>query len=241
MRSSRGAAGDRYEDGRAGGGGRPPAAPGPFRRIRGLLPRRFRRRGEAPTGADRRDLLARGTAGSATVLSTSTRRSEPGYTFRVRVRLPDTAPYEARVRQRVSGAELDRMRPGDLVCCRVDPEDRDRMVLYLPGDTDAGRAGLAKILAEGRRAAATVLAVTPVATDYCGCDDPVMRLDLELNAWDEPHPWRVRVVRPVPLAAIGLLDLGAKLEAAFFTVDTGESVAIDWDAEPDRLRLPPGQ
>jgi hypothetical protein len=108
------------------------------------------------------------------------------------------------------------------------------MVLYLPGDTDPGRAGLTKILAEGRRAEATVLAVTAVDADYCGCDDPILRLDLELRAWDEPGPWRVRVVQSVPLAAIGLLDLGAKLEAAFFAVDTGESVAIDWEAEPER-------
>ncbi|MEU1986212.1 hypothetical protein [Nocardia sp. NPDC019395] len=201
--------------------------------MRDLLPRRFRRRGEAPTGADRRDLLTRGTAGSATVLATRTRRREPGYTFRVRVRLPGLAPYEAQVRQRVSGAELDRMGPGDLVCCRVDPDDRDRMVLYLPGDADPGRAALAKILADGRRATATVLAVTSVATDYCGCDDPVMRLDLELRTWDEPEPWRVRVVQSVPLSAIGLLDLGAKLRVAFFTVDGGDSVAIDWEADPD--------
>ncbi|MEU4317049.1 hypothetical protein [Nocardia sp. NPDC024068] len=234
MQSSRGAAGGGSEENGAGGAGEGPALPASSRRIRDLLPRRFRRRGEAPTGADRRDLLTYGTAGSATVLAARTRRREPGYTFRVRVRVPGIAPYEAQVRQRVSGAELDRMRPGDLVCCRVDPADRDRMVLYLPGDTDPGRAGLAKILAEGRRATGTVLAVTPVAADYCGCDDPVMRLDLELRTWDEPGAWRVRVVQSVPLSAIGLLDLGARVEVAFFTVDTGESVAVDWEAEPDR-------
>ncbi|WP_328390629.1 hypothetical protein [Nocardia sp. NBC_00416] len=234
MRSSRGAAGGGSGNSRAHGGGAVPGATGPLARIRDLLPRRFRRRGESPTGPARRDLLATGTAGSATVLATRTRRTEPGYTFRVRVRLPGVSPYETQVRQRVSGAELDRMRPGDLVCCRVDPDDRDRMVLYLPGDADPGRAGLVKILAEGRRATATVLAVVAVDADYCGCDDPVLRLDLELRAWDEPAPWRVRVVQSVPLAAIGLLDLGAKLEAAFFAVDRGESVAIDWEAEPER-------
>ncbi|MFD4403206.1 hypothetical protein ACFWPH_10600 [Nocardia sp. NPDC058499] len=233
MRSSRGAAGDRSDDGRGGGHGAEPGPPAPGGWLRGLLPRRFRRRGEAPSGADRRELLTYGTAGSATVLAAGTRRREPGYTFRVRVRLPGLAPYEAQVRQRVSGAELDRMRPGDLVCCRVDPHDRDRMVLYPPGEADPGRAALAKILADGRRATATVLAVNPVEVDYCGCDDPVMRLDLELRAWDEPDPWHVRVVQPVPLSAIELLDLGAKLRVAFFAVDSGDSVAIDWEADPD--------
>lgn len=233
MRSSRGAAGDRSDESRGGGRGEQPGAPAPRRRLRALLPRRFRPRGEAPTGSDRRELLTYGTAGSATVLAASTRKREPGYTFRVRVRLPGMVPYETQVRQRVSGTELDRMRPGDLICCRVDPDDRDRMVLYPPGEADPGRAALTKILADGRRATATVLAVNPVAVDYCGCDDPVLRLDLEMRAWDEPEPWRVRVVQPVPLSAIEQLDLGAKLRVAFFTVDNGDSVAIDWEADPD--------
>jgi hypothetical protein len=75
-----------------------------------------------------------------------------------------------------------------------------------------------------------VLAASPVAADYTGVDNPVLRLDLELHAWDEPAPWRVRVVQPVPLSAIDLVDLGCRLEVAFFTVDRGESVAVDWAA-----------
>jgi hypothetical protein len=34
----------------------------------------------------------------------------------------------------------------------------------------------------------------------------------------------------VPLTAIGLVDLGQHLEVAFFTVDRGDSVAVDWIA-----------
>ncbi|WP_458688008.1 hypothetical protein [Nocardia tengchongensis] len=95
---------------------------------------------------------------------------------------------------------------------------------------DSSRTNIAKILADGRRARATVLAATPVAADYTGRDDPVLRLDLELHAWDEPGPWRVRVVQPVPLSALELVDLGRHLDVAFFTVDRGESVAVDWAA-----------
>lgn len=124
--------------------------------------------------------------------------------------------------------DLEWMRPGDVVCCRVDPGDRDRLVLYVPDIEETGRASIAKILSNGRRADATVLAAAPVAADYAGRDDPVLRLDLELRAWDEPKPWRVRLIQPVPLAAIGLVDLGQHLEVAFFTVDRGESVAVDW-------------
>ncbi|WP_228783557.1 hypothetical protein [Nocardia cyriacigeorgica] len=182
------------------------------------------------TGSARRELLLRGTHGTATVLGVRPRRREAGHVFWVRVQLDGEPPYETRVRQRMREEDLDRMRPGDVVCCRVDPGDRERVVLQVSDDAEPGRVGIAKILADGRRAQATVLAATPMAADYSGRDDPVLRLDLELQAWDEPAPWRVRLVQPVPLSAIGLVDLGKRLEVAFFTVDRGESVAVDWAA-----------
>ncbi|WP_054816480.1 hypothetical protein [Nocardia arizonensis] len=197
------------------------------------------------SGAARRELLLRGTAGVATILGVrrgavgpgfplpgaeTFGRGEPGQVFWVRVRIEGELPYETRVRQRVRDADLEWVQPGDVVCCRVDPGDRHRLVLYLPDAEEAPRISVAKILANGRRADATVLAAAPVAGDYSGRDDPVLRLDLELRAWDEPKPWRVRVVQPVPLSAIGLVDLGRHLEVAFFAVDRGESVAVDWTA-----------
>ncbi|WP_245718090.1 hypothetical protein [Nocardia miyunensis] len=163
----------------------------------------------------------RGAAGS---------RTEPGHRFWIRIQIEDLQPYETRIRQRVGESDLDAMQPGDVVGCRVDPGDRDRVVLYVPGPEENARVGIAKILANGRRADATVLAASPVAADYTGRDDPVLRLDLELHAWDEPHPWSVRIIQPVPLSAIELVDLGRHLEVAFFTVDRGESVAVDWAA-----------
>lgn len=196
------------------------------------------------SGAARRELLLRGTEGVATILGV--RRSpmlagfglsgadagndEAGQVFLVRVRIDGAEPYETRVRQRMRAEDLERAQPGDVVCCRVDPGDRDRLVLYLPDIDEADRVSIAKILADGRRAEATVLAAAPVAAGYSGHDEPMLRLDLELRAWDEPTPWRVRFVQPVPLAAIGLVDLGQHLEVAFFTVDHGESVAVDWAA-----------
>ncbi|RJO78891.1 hypothetical protein D5S18_04585 [Nocardia panacis] len=177
--------------------------------------------------------MLRGTPGSATILAVRPRRGEPGHAFWVRVRVAGTPPYEARVRQWVAERDLEWMRPGDVVGCRVDPGDWERLMLYVPDFEEfeqAGRVGLGKILSDGRRAEATVLAVAPVAAEFGGHDDPLLRLDLELRAWDEPKPWRVRVVQQVPLAAITLIDRGGRLEAAFFTVDRGESVAIDWCA-----------
>ncbi|KZM69420.1 hypothetical protein AWN90_14490 [Nocardia terpenica] len=178
----------------------------------------------------RRELLMRGLAGTATILGARPRRTEPGHRFWVRVQVEGGLPYETRVRQRVDAADLELMQPGDVVGCRVDPGDRDRVVLYVPGPEEATRVSMSKILNAGRRAQATVLAAAPVAADYSGHDDPVLRLDLELRAWDEPEPWRVRIVQPVPLSAIELVDLGRHLEIAFFTVDRGESVAVDWAA-----------
>ncbi|MEV4237268.1 MULTISPECIES: hypothetical protein [unclassified Nocardia] len=166
--------------------------------------------------------------GTATILGVRPRRSEPGHVFWVRVQVEGALPYEARVRQRMREDDLEWMQPGDVVGCRVDPGDRDRVVLYVPDIAETGRASISKILADGRRADATVLAAAPVAADYAGRDDPVLRLDLELRAWDEVKPWRVRLIQPIPLAAIGLVDLGQHLEVAFFTVDRGESVAVDW-------------
>lgn len=199
-----------------------------------------------------REVLLRGVAGTATILgvrpcrmppfagppvvrdgaasgrAVSGGRGEPGHRFWIRLHIEDDPPHETRIRQRVGATDLSAMQPGDVVGCRVDPGDRDRVVLYVPGPEETTRIGIAKILANGRRADATVLAASPVAADYSGRDDPVLRLDLELRAWDEPRPWWVRIIQPVPLAAIELVDLGKHLEVAFFTVDRGESVAVDW-------------
>ncbi|MEV0683900.1 hypothetical protein AB0I35_08550 [Nocardia sp. NPDC050378] len=186
-----------------------------------------RRPGLLSEGA-RRELLLRGLPASATVLSVWSRRGEGGYRFSVRVQLPDELPYDVRVRQRIRSQDLEWMRPGDTIGCRVDPGDPDRVVLYLPEQTKSTPGSTAKILANGRRAEATVLAVAPVATDYTAREDPVLRLDLELRAWDEPTPWRVRLIQPVPLTAVGQIELGTQLKAAFFTVDRGASVAVDF-------------
>ncbi|AYF78749.1 hypothetical protein D7D52_05405 [Nocardia yunnanensis] len=175
--------------------------------------------------------MLHGVEGAATILSVrSAAKNDADQEFWVRVQLADRHGYETRVRQRVHAADREWMQPGDVVCCRVDPGDHDRVALYPPAPEETSRTGVAKILADGRRARATVLAATAVAADYSGRDDPVLRLDLELHAWDEPGPWRVRVVQPVPLSAMELVDLGRHLEVAFFTVDRGESVVVDWAA-----------
>ncbi|MFQ6397874.1 hypothetical protein ACLMAJ_31095 [Nocardia sp. KC 131] len=199
-------------------------------RLRSGRPRNFGLRAGSMSDAQRRELLIRGTFGSATILGVRPRRQEPGHVFWVRVQIEGALPYETRVCQRVREDDLEWMQPADVVCCRVDPGDRDRLVLYVPDIEEAGRVSISKILSDGRRADATVLAAAPVAADYGGRDDPVLRLDMELRAWDEPKPWHVRLVQPVPLAAISLVDLGQHLEVAFFTVDHGESVAVDWAA-----------
>lgn len=202
-------------------------------RERSRGPRNFGLRTGALSDAQRRELLIHGALGSATILGVRPRRSEPGHVFWVRVQVEGALPYETRVRQRMCEDDLEWMQPGDVVGCGVDPGDRDRLVLYVPDIAESGRASISKILSDGRRADATVLAAAPVAADYAGHDDPVLRLDLELHAWDEAKPWRVRLIQPVPLAAIGLVDLGQHLEVAFFTVDRGESVAVDWLASLD--------
>ncbi|MFC9892621.1 hypothetical protein ACFVMC_02900 [Nocardia sp. NPDC127579] len=201
--------------------------------LRARRSRTFGGRSSVLSDAARRELLLHGSAGTATVLGLrrgSGKAVESEWTFWVRVQLDGERPYEARVRQRVRAAELEDMGPGDVIGCRVDPGDQDRLVLYPPNSPEATGVGIAKILADGRRADGTVLAAAPVAADYTARRDPILRLHLELRAWDEPKPWRVRLTQPVPLHAIGLIDLGQHLEVAFFTVDHGETVAVDWAA-----------
>ncbi|MEV6274099.1 hypothetical protein [Nocardia sp. NPDC051832] len=201
--------------------------------LRARRSRMFEGRNGALSDAARRELLLHGAAGTATVLSvrqSSAHGTESECVFTVQVQLDGVRPYDTRVRQRVRAEDVDRMQPGDVVCCRADPGDPDRLVLYVPDSGDATTVSISKILANGRRADATVLAAAPVAADYAGREDPVLRLDLELRAWDEPKPWHVRLIQPVPLSAIGLVDLGQNLEVAFFTVDHGETVAVDWAA-----------
>jgi hypothetical protein len=249
--SGRGRAEPRRADGAAA-----PRRPGLLGRLSTMLGSRRRPpRHRVLSPAARRELLIHGLAGTVTILGVRPGRTmlftgpfvmtqaatagpepnragqaEHGHRFWVRVQIAGQQPYETRLRQQVGTAELALMQPGAVVGCRVDPGDRDRMVLYVPSPAEATGAGVAKILADGRRADAKVLAATPVAADYTGRDNPVLALDLELCAWDEPKPWRVRIVQPVPLTAIELVDRGRHLEIAFFTVDRGESVAVDWAA-----------
>src|SRR5690606_35363421 len=136
--------------------------------LRPRLPWRAGARSGVLSGAARRELLLRGTHGTATVLGVRPRRSEAGHVFWVRVQLDGEPPYETRVRQRVREGDLDRMRPGDVIFCRVDPGDRERVVLHVSNDAAPGRVGIAKIRSDGRRAQATVLAATPMAADYSG-------------------------------------------------------------------------
>ena len=216
----------------------PPVRRGlPARWVQRLADRAFPLQNGVLSVGARHELLVRGQTGTATVLGVRPTRAAAGpgpyYRIWVRIQVDGLAPYETRVRQRVSDSDLELMQPGDVIGCRVDPGDRERVVLYVPGAAEATRVSIAKILSSGRRADATVLAATPIAADYSGRDDPVLRLDLELRAWDEPDPWRVRIVQPVPLPAIELVDLGRHLEVAFFAVDRGESVAVDWEASAE--------
>lgn len=143
---------------------------------------------------------------------------------------PSGDGYETRLVRSNAGGDGDAveamLQAGDELDCRIDPGDPRRVALrpLLPLE-DSQAPAVTKILADGRRARATVLAAAPVDASS---REPVLRLDLEMLAWDEPAPWRVRVVAAVPLAAVPLAALGQKLVVAFFAVDKGESVAIDW-------------
>lgn len=185
----------------------------------------FRRAGWVLPDSAKRELLARGTIGKATVLRVR------GGRFTVEVRVASAEPYRTEVRDTFTEMERELMLPGDVLECRVDPGDRRRLILRPPRvSVDQSQLSQAKILADGRRGQATVLASTATGRNAPKNGWPILRFDLELTAWDEREPWRVRVKQPVPMSAVPMMALGQQLVVAFFSVDDGESVAVDWAA-----------
>lgn len=175
------------------------------------------------TEAAKRELLARGIRGEAIILRVR------GDEFGISVQL-DGEPYPAKIRDTFTDAERARMQPGDIVECRVDPGDLDRILLCAPQRIfDPGTMSRGTAPTDGRRAEATVLAATATGR-HTPDGSPILRLDLELTARDEPVPWRVRTEQSVPMTAVPMMELGGRLAVAFFSVDDGESVTIDWRA-----------
>lgn len=158
--------------------------------------------------------------------------------FQVRVELPGRDPYRVKVTQSFEGGyESEGLKQGALVECRVDPKNEKRVLLLAP-EPDERRlivVDSSQILAEGKRARATVSDSKDLQMTAPGTDDSVYLLRMELRSDDEPGPWDVEIGQRVPRGAEELVEKGKHLTVAYLEVDSGDSVAVDWRASSGRL------
>lgn len=90
-----------------------------------------------------------------------------------------------------------------------------------------------QIVAEGKRATATVTQSARLDKTAPGSGDPLFLMNLELRSGAEPKPWKVQIGQRVPKGAEGLIAEGSELQVAYMEVDKGDSVAVDWRATSD--------
>jgi hypothetical protein len=191
----------------------------------------------ALTTSRKREIYEKGTPGQATILKAPDKSMiSPDYggdgRYTLRVELPGRDPYEVKTFQDVTGWDWKRLTPGTIVEVRVDPDDHERLVLCPPetGEPVGRVMDSSEILAEGRRATATIQASEPFGKTAPGTDDPIYVLRLELRADSEGQAWSVQIGQRVPRGAEEMVAAGRELVAAYLEVDEGDSVAIDWPA-----------
>ncbi len=194
--------------------------------------------GGALTDSAKRKLFEDGIVGQAQILkapsewATSMVQENLGR-FQVRVEIPEREPYEVNVTQSFRGGyESEGLKEGALVACRVDPKDDQRVLLLAP-EPDERRViavDSSDILAEGKRATATVELANKLDVKAPGSGDPMYELVMELRSDAEPAPWKIRIGQRVPGGAGKLVEKGSELTVAYLEVDQGHSAAVDWPA-----------
>ena len=206
-------------------------------------------RGRPITDSAKRDLWEKGVSGVATVVKApskhrvSTVQDNVGR-FTVTVQMADEQPYETEVWQEFMADEWKQMQPGMEVACKVDPENHERVWLTPTGFREPPKViggpainlggsritDSSQLIATGRRATARVLSSEPMGKKAPGTDDEFYLLDLELNADDEPRPWKVNFGMRVPKGAEEMVAVGSELQVSFAAVGDQEQVAVDWPA-----------
>jgi hypothetical protein len=195
------------------------------------------RRG-AITDSAKRKLYEQGIAGQAQILkapadqATSTVTENIGR-FRVRVDIPGRDSYEVTLTQSFEGGyESEGLKEGALVECRVDPNDETKLLLLAP-EPDERRVTAVDssgILAEGKRATATIEQANKLDVKAPGSGDPMYELVMEMRSDTGTNPWAIRIGQRVPAGAENLVKKGSELTVAYLEVDDGHSAAVDWPA-----------
>lgn len=196
------------------------------------------------TGTVDPNLLQHGILGQGIVMSVqetgtsvgSEHDPRPVCDFEVQVRLDNTPPFVARIRQSVQLARVPLFVPGQtIVAVRVDPQDHTRVALDFSQEppqvtVDEHATGLpaaATVLASGVPARAVVVQSQPLnARTQAGVD----LYGLLLTVLQEGRsPRQVQLGYPVPATCVPLLYPGSNVPAKILP-EQPDLVAIDWDA-----------
>jgi hypothetical protein len=197
--------------------------------------------GDRPiTDSAKRELYEKGIPGQAEILEAPSERrvsevSQAAAAFRFRVELPGREPYEVRNWQDFGRYAWERMQPGAVVECRVDPDNEQRVLLVPPepGEVPVSMMDSSQIIAEGKRATGIVMRSARLDKTAPGSGDPLFLMNLELRSDAEPEAWKVQIGQRVPKGAEGLIADGSELQVAYLEVDEGDSVAVDWPGSTD--------
>jgi hypothetical protein len=198
----------------------------------------------ALTGTVDPELLQHGMLGQGVVMSVqetgtsvgSEHDPRPVCDFEVQVRLDNTPPFVAHVRQSVQLARVPQFVPGQtIVAVRVDPQDHTRVALDFSQEppkvtVDEHATGLpaaATVLATGLPVRAVVVQSQPLnARTQAGVD--LYALLLTVLQEGQP-PRQVQLGYPVPESGVPLLYPGSNVPAKILP-EHPDLVAIDWDA-----------
>ena len=194
----------------------------------------------------KRKVYEEGIVGRAEILKSPGKRSlseidENVGRFHIRVELPGEEPYEVKMTQSFGfGYEAEALKQGKTVECRVDPENRRRVLLVAPEPDEPidqvvrsleapQQTSAAATVAAGRPAVGTVksaeLSEMPAPP---GSDGKIWEISMELRSEGERRPWEVTIYQRVPSGAEELLSPGSELRVGYAKRKSNRDVAIDW-------------
>jgi hypothetical protein len=196
------------------------------------------------TGTVDPDLMQRGTLAQGIVMSVretgtsvgSKQDPRPVCDFEVQVRLDNTPPYVAHVRQSVQLARVPLFVPGEtMLAVRVDPQDPAKVAIDFSQEPPqvtidehaTGMPAAATVLSSGIPVRAVLVQSQPLnARTQAGVD----LYGLVLTVLQEGQPPRqLQLGYPVPGNCVPLLYPGSNVPAKVLP-DRPDLVAIDWDA-----------
>jgi hypothetical protein len=198
------------------------------------------------TDSSKRKVYENGIVGTAEILKAPSMRGrseihENQGRFRLRVELPGEEPYEVKTTQSFGmGFESQALQEGKTVECRVDPENRKRVLLVAPEPNQAIDQEVRRLESpQHESAAATVAAGKPAVGTVkkaelteipvpAGGEGTIWQITMKLRSEHERKPWEVTIYQRVPDGAEELLTPGSELKVGYEKYKSDRDTAIDW-------------